>query len=174
MFKFLDDSVGVAAYGDDDVLAFLPYYHQSSTQLSYPISDESYLVGLMYPGQDTAQAYIPTGIPVAAYDGGTAMQDIQSWIASSGTRIMLIYGQNDPWTAGAVSLGAATDSYKYIAPNGNHGSSLINMTQADSTAAATTIRRWAGIAAAATKSKLELDPNERTTEQEEFERRFRR
>ena len=48
------------------------------------------------------------------------------------------------------------------------------MTQADSTAAATTIRRWAGIAAAATKSKLELDPNERTTEQEEFERRFRR
>jgi len=173
VFMFLDDTVSVAAYGDQDVLAFLPYYHQSATQLSYPISDESYLVGLMYPGEDTAQAYIPAGIPVATYDGGTSMQDIQSWISSSGTRIMLIYGQNDPWTAGAADLGAATDSYKYIAPNGNHGSSLINMTTADSSAAAATIRRWAGVAAAAPKAKLQLDPSERTTEQEEFERRHR-
>ena len=173
VFQFLDDTVSVAAYGDQDVTAFLPYYHQSATQLSYPISDESYLVGLMYPGQDTAQAYIPAGIPVPAYDGGAAMQDIQSWISSSGSQIMLIYGQNDPWTAGAAELGAATDSYKYVAPNGNHGSSLINMTMADSTAAAATIRRWAGVAAAF-KSKLDIDPNERTTEQEEFERRFRR
>ena len=52
------------------------------------------------------------------------MHDVQAWIAASGERIMLIYGQNDPWTAGAVDLGAATDSFKFIAPGGNHGSSI--------------------------------------------------
>ena len=168
VFTFFDETIGVSSYGDDDVLAFLPYYHQSSTQLGYPISDESYLVGLMYPGADTAQAYVPSSIPVGAYDNGAAMHDITDWIASSGTRIMLIYGQNDPWTAGAISLGGATDSFKYIAPNGNHGSSISRLTSADAAAAVATINRWAGIAM---KSTPHLDTSERTLEQEEFEQR---
>lgn len=171
VFQFLDDTVSVAAYGDDDVLAFLPYYHQSASQLGYPISDESYLVGLMYPGEDTAQAYLPAGIPVPAYDQGAAMQDVQAWIASSGARIMLVYGQNDPWTAGAVDLGAATDSFKYVAPNGNHGSSIVSLTSQDRAAALATVMRWSGIAA---KGIPQLDPREVTTEREEFERRHRR
>lgn len=171
VFTFFDETIGVASYGDDDVLAFLPYYHQSSTQLGYPISDESYLNGLIYPGQDTAQAYVPAGIPIQPYDNGAAMHDVQDWIASSGTRIMLIYGQNDPWTAGAVSLGSATDSFKYVAPNGNHGSSITRLTQADGQAAVATVMRWAGIAA---KGVPHIDETERTLEQEEFEARGRR
>jgi hypothetical protein len=170
VYKFLDDTSGVASYGDQDLLAFLPYYHQSASQLGYPISDESYLVGLMYPGADTADAYIPSNIPKPTYDNGEAMTDIQSWISSSGERIMLIYGQNDPWTAGAVSLGNATDSFKYIAPNGNHGASIVGLTAADSMAAQATVLRWAGMAAKVTGP---LDTTEVTLEQEAFERRHR-
>jgi hypothetical protein len=62
--------------------------------------------------------------PHAAYDNGAAMHDVQDWITTSGSQILLIYGQNDPWTAGAVSLGDATDSFKLISPSGNHGSSI--------------------------------------------------
>jgi hypothetical protein len=171
VFKFLDDTSGAASYGDEDLLAYLPYYHQSATQLGYPISDESYLVGLMYPGQDTAQAYVPSNIPTPAYDNGAAMQDVQSWIASSGERIMLIYGQNDPWTAGAVDLGAATDSFKFIAPNGNHGSSITTLNDADEAAATAAVLRWMGVA---TKSKGRLDTGELTVEQEELALRRRR
>src|SRR5207244_2056215 len=100
-----------------------------------PIDDESYLVGLMFPGADTANAYVPAGVPLGAYDNGAAMTDIQSWIASSGTRIMLIYGENDPWRAGAVDLGAATDSFKFVSPGGNHGSSIANLASADQSVA---------------------------------------
>ncbi len=171
VFKFLDDTVSVASYGDDDVTAYLPYYHQSATQLGYPISDESYLVGLMYPGQDTARAYIPTSIPTPAYDNGVAMHDVQAWLAASGERIMLIYGQNDPWTAGAVELGAAADSFKFIAPNGNHGSSIANLASDDASTATAAIMRWMGLSA---KSARRLDTHERTLEQEEFELRHRR
>jgi hypothetical protein len=171
VFGFLDDTVSVAAYGDQDLTDFLPYYHQSATQLGYPISDESYLVGLLHPGEDTARAYVPANIPTPPYDEGAAMHDVQAWIASSGERIMLIYGQNDPWTAGAVDLGAATDSFKFTAPGGNHGSSISTLSSEDEAAATATVLRWAGLSA---KAKLHLDTEERTTEQEAFVLRNRR
>jgi hypothetical protein len=145
VFKFLDDTIDIAGYGDDGIMSFLPYYHQSASQLGYPISDESYLNNLMYPGADTAEAYLPTDVPKPTYDNGAAMHDVQDWIASSGSQIMLIYGQNDPWSAGAVDLGNATDSFKYISPNGNHGSSIATLATAEKSAAAATVLRWAGM-----------------------------
>lgn len=171
VFKFLDDTIDVSSYGDQSVTAFLPYYHQSATQLGYPISDESYLVGLMYPGQDTARAYIPSGIVTPAYDNGAAMRDIQSWIATSGSQLLLIYGQNDPWTAGAVELGAATDSFKLVAPGGNHGASIVTLNSQDASTATAAVMRWAGMSA---KSHARLDTGELTLEQEELALRPRR
>ena len=147
LFAFLDAVVSVAAYADDDLADYLPYYHQSATQLGYPIDDERYLVGLRYPGEDTARAYVPAGIPTPAYDEGAAMHDVQDWIARDGARILLIYGQNDPWTAGAVDLGAATDSFRYVAPGGNHGSSIRTLAPDDQAAATATVMRWAGVSA---------------------------
>ena len=171
VFAFLDDTVGAASYGDEDITAYLPYYHQSATQLGYPTSDESYLVGLAHPGEDTARAYIPPSIPTQPYDDGAAMHDVQAWIASSGERIMLIYGQNDPWTAGAAELGAASDSFKLIAPNANHGASLASLIGEDQDMAVAAVMRWAGLAA---KLHGRFDPREPTLEQEELELRRRR
>ena len=172
VFQFLDDTISVASYGDADLTDFLPYYHQSASQLGYPIDDESYLVGLMFPGQDTAAAYIPASVPRPTYDGGAAMHDVQTWPAASGLRMMFIYGQNDPWSAGQVELGNAVDSYKYIAPGGNHGSSIASLASGEATTAADTVRRWAGVGA---KRALGLDPAERTAEEDDlaFARRHR-
>jgi len=170
VFKFLDDTIDVVSYGDADLTDYLPYYHQSATQLGYPISDESYLVGLMYPGEDTAQAYIPSNIETPAYDNGAAMRDFQDWLASSGQHILLIYGQNDPWSAGAASLGNATDSFKLIAPNGNHGSGIATLNADDEATATAAVMRWAGVAMKKSKP-LGL---ERTTEQDELALRRRR
>jgi len=163
VFRFFDNTIDVASYGDEGVLQFLPYYHQSATQLGYPADDESHLVGLQFPGGDTARAYIPTTIPTPAYDEGAAMRDVQAWIAASGERIMLIYGQNDPWSAGAVDLGNATDSFKFIAPGGNHGSSITSLTPDEETLATDTGRRWAGLPAMAHAG---LDPAERSPQQD--------
>jgi hypothetical protein len=96
--------------------------------------------------------------------------DIQSWIATSGSQIMLIYGQNDPWSAGAVDLGAATDSFKYIVPGGNHGSTISALDPTERDTARAAIMRWAGIAA---RGHFDIDPTVRTAEQVELERRPR-
>src|SRR4029079_8088976 len=141
VFQFLDDTVSVGSYGDQDLTDFLPYYHQSATQLGYPMSDESYLVGLMFPKSDTALAYIPADIPTPAYDNGAAMHEVQDFISNSGKQIMLIYGQNDQWSAGQMDRGAATDSLKYISPAGNHGSSIGTLDQPQQDEASATVLR---------------------------------
>jgi hypothetical protein len=83
---------------------------------------------------------------------------------------MLIYGGRDPWSAGAVSLGNATDSFKYVGATANHGASILSLTQSEQTAASNTILRWAGLPS----FKRRIDPHERTAEQDEFESRRRR
>lgn len=171
LFEFLDQTVSVAAYGDEDLTAFLPYYHQSATQLGYPASDERHLVGLVHPGENTARAYLPPAIPVGPSDDGAAMHDIQDWIAASGSELLLIYGEYDPWTAGAVDLGAATDSYKLVVPAGNHGSSIDRLGAGDRENAVALVMGWAGYALG---TKQGRSPVERTLEQEELEARHRR
>lgn len=109
---------------------------------------------------------------MGAYDDGAAMHDIQDWIAASGTRIMLIYGARDPWTAGAVELGAATDSFKYVAPAGNHGASIASLAGADKSAATATVMRWLGLAAK--RRATARDTGEVTIEQEELAHRHHR
>ncbi len=169
IFKFFDDTIDIAGYGDAELAAYLPYYHQSATQLGYPIDDESYLVGLMYPGEDTARAYIPPGIETPAYDNGAAMADIQSWIATNGSEILLIYGQNDPWTAGAVDLGEATDSFKYIVPGGNHGATISALDPSERDMARSAILRWMGV----TQQRSHITRTVRTAEEIELANRPR-
>ena len=74
-------------------------------------------------------------------------------------------------TIAAVSLGNATDSFKYISPGGNHGSSIATLAQADQDAAVATVMRWAGLAM---KPKTRSLSTERTVEQDEFALRRRR
>ena len=72
---------------------------------------------------------LPTAMPT--YDGGAAMQDIASFIANNGSRFVFIYGQWDPWTAGAFDLGGAIDSAELIQPQGTHNSHIGGLAAAD-------------------------------------------
>ena len=143
IFDFLDEISDVYSYSDGDIDTFLPYYHQSATQLGYPTDDESQLM-LKYPGGDTARAYIPAAIPTPDYDQGAAMIDVQSWLKSTGSRVLLIYGQYDPWSAGALELGAARDSFRFYVPEGNHlTAKLMALPEDDRRVALDAVARWA-------------------------------
>jgi hypothetical protein len=71
------------------------------------------------------------------------MFDIQLWLATAGKRVMLVYGQNDPWSAGAFALGLAQDSYRYDVPGGNHGSFITQLPEPAQSEALATLARWA-------------------------------
>ncbi|HJW44006.1 MAG TPA: S28 family serine protease [Geothrix sp.] len=136
----------VDSWSDSTLDYFQAYYQQCATQLGYPAVKEAHLTGLAYPGQDLPAIYPPVGA-AKAYDGGAAMQDIQAWLSASAQNVILVYGENDPWTAGALDVPGAAQARgvrKFIAPGGNHGANLAGLIAADRNEAYGLLGQWLG------------------------------
>jgi hypothetical protein len=86
-----------------------------------------------------------------------SMPDIAQWIATSGERVMFIYGEFDPYTGGAYELGDAEDSYIFVDPGGTHGAYVGTLEPADQAQALDIISRWAGVEL--TKSRVDFVPD---------------
>jgi PS-10 peptidase S37 len=140
----LDVVAGPEVLGSDQSLVdFGAYYYQAATQLgSYgPLSLERHIKSrLEFPGTYRVERY--STYPITKVDP-FAMFDIQLWLATAGKRVMLVYGQNDPWSAGAFALGLAQDSYRYDVPGGNHGSFITQLPEPAQSEALATLARWA-------------------------------
>jgi hypothetical protein len=146
LYAYLDQVNGgvVDTWSDTTLDYYKAYYQQCANQLGYPANKESHLTGLSYPGQDVPAIYPPAGAS-KTYDNAVAMQDIQAWMDASATKVILVYGENDPWTAGALNVTAgalARNVRKYIAPAGNHGSKLSSLTSSDATEAYALLAQW--------------------------------
>ena len=76
------------------------------------------------------------------------MRDIDRWVRNRGSRLLFVYGENDPWSAEPFRLGRRTrDSASYYQAHGNHRSSIAGLEAADAAAAARRLARWAGVPA---------------------------
>jgi hypothetical protein len=73
------------------------------------------------------------------------MTDVQSWVKTQGAHLLFVYGELDPWGAGAYDLGGAADSFKFYVAGGNHGSTIMQLAQADRDVAVAAIGRWANV-----------------------------
>lgn len=142
VFAFLDGIASMAFYADFIIEAFGPYYVQAAAQLGYPALDQSNVSDLLlYPNIDIND-YLPAGA-APTYDAN-AMTDIADWVQNDGSELLFIYGQNDPWSAGEYALGNATDAYTFFVANGNHSSSISQLTSSDQAAAVDALERWTG------------------------------
>ncbi|WP_245913886.1 hypothetical protein [Nannocystis exedens] len=131
---------------DAVLLRYEPYYWQSATQIGGAFTDESAVADLrLFPGFNLPRHFIVPGPgkTPAPYDPAPG-QDVADWLASEGERVLLVYGENDPWTAGAFELGDAADSYVFHAPGGNHGALIADLADADRAAAVAAVEAWAG------------------------------
>lgn len=138
----LHDVVDMGMFSDSGLAAYGPYYHQAATQLGYPRPFEAPLAGLLrYPGTDIAETYVPRVAPFT-WDA-EAMPDIANWVAREGERLLFIYGEFDPWTAGAYELGDARDSYRFTVPGGNHGARIEQLPEPARSQAIQLLRGWA-------------------------------
>jgi hypothetical protein len=133
-------------YSDQDLAPYVPYYYQAAVQLGSPEAYDSYLRDLLrYPGADQPKTFVPSSVRLPRFDY-VAMPDIDFWVKSRGSRLLFVYGSNDPWGAEPFELGfGSKDSYRYYVPGGNHGSKIAQLPAADAAAATATVRRWAGL-----------------------------
>ena len=145
LFAFHAELGDLAFYGDQEIEEYVPYFYQSETELGYPSLPTANIDDLLET-QDLERDYLPAGV-TASYDPG-AMDDIDAWVQSEGDRLLFVYGESDPWTAGAFDLGDATDSFLYVAPGLNHSASIADLTADDQAGALDALERWTGVAPA--------------------------
>jgi hypothetical protein len=144
---FVGEVVGLTSFSDENLLPYVPALYQAGTETGYPDASELEVPLqdlLRYPGSDSPRTFVPADIPME-FDP-FAMADIDRWVKERGTRLIFIYGQNDPWSAEPFELGAGTtDSYRYIVPGANHRANISRLRADEVIEAANTIRTWAGL-----------------------------
>jgi hypothetical protein len=128
-------------FADSGVAQYAPYYYQAAAELGVPAGDYAHLeANLEHLDSYAIENYLPEGV-TTDFDPD-AMPDIQSWVEAEGERLMFIYGEYDPWTAAAYTLGDAEDSYLYTVTEGNHGANINSLESADRTEALEILGRW--------------------------------
>ena len=149
VFAFFDEVTNIFDWSDAALDAYLPFYHHAARELGYSTNDETHLADmLMFAGQDLPRSYVPEEIPTGPYSDAS-MRDVQIWLRTAGKGILLLYGQNDPWTAAAFELGSAQDSFRFDVPQGNHRSRILDLPEPNRSAALDVVGRWAGVKAIA-------------------------
>ena len=149
VFDFIDRVAGWLYYTDQGVEPFVPYYYQASRQLGWTnVSKKTrWLRGLKhYREAAAAPAFTPPSIRPRFER--RAMRDIDRWVRRHGSRLLFVYGENDPWSAEPFTLGRGTrDSAVYYQAGGNHGSSIGGLDADEAAAATRRLARWGGVAA---------------------------
>jgi hypothetical protein len=146
LYKFLTEWSPPAGYDDDTMKnTDWPYTWQVMSQLGYPQLDYSGIADLVTVDYQDLSPQLPTGAPVPTLDSSLS-DSIISWAQSTAPRVILVYGQWDPWSAGgAIDVSASNDSYKYTVAGASHISATIgNLDAASQAQIADALGRWTG------------------------------
>jgi hypothetical protein len=158
---------------DSDVTFYAPYYFQTATQLGGYRSDERHLTGLLrYPGQYTGENLVTFSLAPYRFDY-SAMHQIEAWVRNEGERILLIYGENDPFSAGAFEVRERNDAFRFFVPDGNHTASLRLLPAPERAFALERVAAWAGLAPGASSRALQA-PGDEEVITHAWDRRVRR
>jgi len=143
VWAFFDEIGAPTDWDDAEELWLEPYYWQVETQLGGAGTDTSYLDDLLV--YDWKNVDDTPSIAIKPVFDPSAMQDVASWLASDAERVLIVYGERNPWTAGAVELASAHDSYEVIAPKANHGADIAMLAPEDKQAAHDALEAWTGV-----------------------------
>jgi hypothetical protein len=146
VFNYLESYSSTTGTADYVLDFFEPYYFQAATQLGDPGSDESYLAPwITVPLGLQAPDFVQPGPTKQMIFQPEVMPDIQSWVLNEGSQLLFVYGENDPWTAGAFEISDFGENLKFTAPNGNHGAGISSLVPSEQSQATDAVLLWAGL-----------------------------
>jgi hypothetical protein len=115
---------------------FEPYFWQSAVELGGPAFEQAHLTPLLlHPGVHVPATFVLPGPGKTPVFDPQAMLDVSEWMATEGEHLLFVYGERDPWTAGAFDPSGATDAHLFVEPMGNHAASIAGLAEADREAA---------------------------------------
>jgi hypothetical protein len=121
---------------------FKAYVYQTLTETGGPVCEPYHLYHLLEeesqrPDIWTVYAFPPDLEFIYRWE---SMPDVISWAESQGDGIIYIYGEVDPWTAGAMPLMGGVDALKIIQPGQDHGVRIMELDQRE--LVLETLGRW--------------------------------
>ena len=125
-------------YSDYGVDFWQGWYYQAQTEIGNFAIDTEHLDDLTGDLPDLGGIY-DFGHPLVF--NPLAMQDIDNWIKSEGDKIILVYGENDPWTAAQFELGGG-DVVKIINSGTKHETTLYDLNVSDQATLTTKLESW--------------------------------
>lgn len=148
VWSFVDYVLDWGFLTDEGLRYYVPYYFQAATQLGAPDPYEDNVADLLrHPGHDVPATFVPDRLEPLTFDA-SAMPDVDSWVRTSSSRMLYVYGELDPWSAEPFDCGddgAARQCSVHVVPGGNHGSDLAQLPRAERRAAVAQVRAWAGL-----------------------------
>lgn len=170
LYAWIDKYMGWSYYTDEGIDPFIPYYYQAATELGWASLKFEHLRGLTrYPGLYSANSALPREL--RSHHRPWPVLDVDHWVRTRGSRMLFVYGENDPWGAEAF-VPSNRDSYSFTVPGGNHGSEISGLTPHDRDVATEALSRWAGVSvdvrAAAAAETGPLDAAERDLRRDRF------
>jgi hypothetical protein len=128
LYDMLEGSGYLPYYSDEYIDYLEPFYYQMYTELGYYQLVDDHVSHLLVDLPDPSYSYFaPKGVPLNF--NPMTMQDVNTWLQTEGNNIIYIYGEIDPWTAGAVELAGQTDAVRIIQPGANHSILIENLDQ---------------------------------------------
>ena len=130
LYAYIEGGGYLIYYADETVEFYEPVYYQAYTELGwYRLNVDHFKDLLVSVPEPSYRNFAPLNTNLD-FDP-SVMADMTAWLETQGNNIIYVYGANDPWTAGAVSPGAATNAIKIIQPNANHYINLAELDQRD-------------------------------------------
>jgi len=144
LFQFLVDIGAAQSMTDANLTSDQAYYYQSATQLGSTLDSQDHLLDLTggVPIDDLIELYPPYGV-AKDYDP-SLMEKVDAWMKDSASRVLLVYGSADPWSAAAMTVSATNESYRFFVQGGNHYSRIQPLDPASRQAAYDAMAKWAG------------------------------
>ena len=143
-WQWLSEVNGPEGLSDEQLDFFEPYVYQAYAELGYPSTPDDHLAGLFeFTDADYADAE-PSALP-EEFDP-SAVDAAAEWVKEAAGRVLLVYGEYDPWTAGAFDLGGNAGVVRLDVPAGTHNVGILDLEAADQVAALQLLEEWTGVA----------------------------
>lgn len=139
-FDLLKNINAVENYNDEEHSRMQPFYIQASYELGYTHEDSSKIQHFFAKKYDLSSV-IPADLNLN-YTNASAI-DTTIWMANEAENMLLLYGEYDSWTPGAIiKLRQNADNHRYVVEGGNHTSYFLDLPEKEKNEYIAILSKW--------------------------------
>jgi hypothetical protein len=148
-YQFSGFGQGAAPASNDEEKSYGALYYEWLTEQGFalqlgahvrPLVQEPSTLATM---EDNFHEMFPD-VTLPAYDGAIT-HAVRTWARERANDLLLIYGQYDPWTGGAMDAPERPSSARFFVPGATHGAQLLKLGAPDRAAALAIATRMFGV-----------------------------